>query len=208
MAEVVLRPVSSGASLETSELLKIYEDVIPASERKSSDSVMRMLDRANYLVLGAFAGSRLVGFLVAHAFQQQPLYLLEYMAVSKDAQGHGIGSRLFSELVAVTTKSSPLLLEVDSDRFSSSHQQQRIARKRFYRRLGCREVAGLTYELPLLGDPPPMDLLVHWPGQQTVPRTMIEQWITALYVEVYGQSDLDPRISTMVDGLPDQVCLV
>ncbi len=206
--EVLIRPLRSDDSVEVSDLLTIYEEAIPPTERKRPEAVRRMLDSPDYRVLGAFSKQQLVGFLVAYAFQLHQQSLLEYMAVKQGWQGQGIGGRLLGELLATKGMSYPLLLEVDSDHFSSADRELRTARKRFYRRLGCREVAGLIYQLPLPGNPPPMDLLVYWPDREWVKRATIKQWLTAIYTEVYSQSESDPRIPSMLGGLPDLVSLI
>jgi GNAT superfamily N-acetyltransferase len=189
-------------------VLKVYEEAIPPSERKSADAVTCMLERPDYRVLGAFSDRRLVGFSIVYDFRELPLRLLEYMAVSSGWRGRGIGRRLFQELIPATKYADPMLLEVDSDRVASADHELRAARKRFYKRMGCRELAGLTYQLPLPGKPPPMDILVLWPSQRRVKRATIKEWVTALYVEVYAQSESDPRIPAMLASLPAQVPLV
>jgi predicted N-acetyltransferase YhbS len=134
--------------------------------------------------------------------------LLEYMAVRIGCRGQGVGTELFNKGLDALKDDSILLLEVDSDRFSSNDHHQRVDRKRFYRRLGCLEVGGLTYVMPLAAAAPPMNLLARGVSSGTVDRDTLTEWLTTVYVEVYGLSASDPRIGAMTSSLPRQVPLI
>ena len=79
--------------------------------------------------------------------------LLEYLAVAANAQGGGTGSALFTASLAASgmDPGTLLLIEVDSeaDTVDAGERAVRLKRKQFYRRLGCLEVAGFDYILPL-----------------------------------------------------------
>ena len=125
--------------------------------------------------------------------------LLEYLAVAEGVRGGGVGGRLVYR--ALRDAGRPVLVEVKADDADADR------RRAFYRRNGCRQVAGLRYELPLSGAPP-MDLLVgNVTGLETVARGDLAHWLGTVYADVYGQRRDDPRVATMVAGLPDPVTL-
>jgi hypothetical protein len=53
----------------------------------------------------------------------------------------------------------------------------------------------------LLALPSPVD-------RPSVSVFQAENWLRAVYADVYGQSLDDPRLATMIDPLPDDVALV
>ncbi|HEX5183479.1 MAG TPA: GNAT family N-acetyltransferase [Allosphingosinicella sp.] len=198
-------PVDPG---EFRDLIAIYEEAIPASERKSRAQVELMRRDPGYCFLGAFLDGRLIGFAIVYRFRGERLSLLEYMAVDSQHRNEGIGGRLFHAALAVAAAATPMLLEVESERAPSKDHTQRVKRKRFYRRLGCREIAGLGYVQPMGDGPPPMNLLLHDPGRQSLDHATVLQWLISLYVEVYGRPASDPRIAHMAGGLPEEIALI
>jgi hypothetical protein len=134
------------------------------------------------------------------------------MSVAHDRRNRGIGQFLFAETVNFDGISSRFLLaEVDSDKAAAADQEDRIRRKTFYRRLGCREIDQLRYIMPPVSSeaPPEMDILVYKQDlPNSIERMRLRQWLQRIYVEVYGMSANDPRIETMIHGLSANVRLL
>jgi GNAT superfamily N-acetyltransferase len=193
--------------------LACYAEAIPARERKPEEALADMAGRQDYLCLVLEANTRLLGFSILIRMPSEPVLLLEYMGIVSDLRGQGLGARLFRlglEAARSRFGALPCLVEVDSPREPAPDLAQRIQRMRFYRRLGCRLVAGLAYVMPLsgAGQPPAMDLLVHaTEASASVPRGRVEAWLKALYCDVYHCGPEDGRIRAMVQPLPDPVSL-
>jgi GNAT superfamily N-acetyltransferase len=197
-----------GAALD--DACRIYEASIPASERKPVGAVRAMAADPDYQLIGALADRRLVGFAAVFAPRDEPFALLEYLAVDEGSRGGGVGARLFRAAVdAQPDRYGALLVEVESEDGDAGGRALRRRRQTFYRRLGCRRVAGLAYELPLrtAGPPPPMNLFVHSGGSppRTLARAQLTRALRTTYARVYGQPATDPRIERMVGGLSDPV---
>ena len=207
-SDILIRPPDPADPRHISDLLAIYEEAIPASERKSRAQVAAMLHNPDYRFLGAFLARRLIGFAIVYRFRGEPLSLLEYTAVDPAHRSKGIGGRLLQAALGTPEGATPLLLEVESDLEPSEDHAQRAMRKAFYRRFGCREVAGLTYILPIGDDPPAMNLLVHDARRNDLDSATILRWLTLLYVEVYGCPASDARIALMAARLPEKVALI
>jgi GNAT superfamily N-acetyltransferase len=190
-------------------LLRIYREAIPSSERKSDDTLSGMLREIDYEFHIARMGDVVVGFSIARRFTGADASLLEYMAVDRPTRGRGVGGTLFRAVSDCTTNASRyLLLEVDSDAQSVSDRETRARRKAFYRANGCREVAGLSYLMPLVTEQPPpeMNLLVYRrPLPATIDKSRLRQWLECIYAEVYQKSLDDERISSMLSALPDRI---
>jgi len=198
------------------EVYRIYAESIDPREQKPRDQLAALLGRPDYEILVAKRDGRIVGISVLFVPPVEAFGLVEYMAVDAAERGGGVGAALFRqsrEIASTRHAGAPtaLLVEVDSDRVPSPAQELCEKRQRFYRRLGCLRIEGLSYELPLAigGVPPPMDLLLHRPPEmKTLAKDTLERWLRSVYREVYGCATDDPRIARMLESVEDPVRLV
>jgi hypothetical protein len=136
------------------------------------------------------------------------------MAVDEKCRRSGVGSELFEETVRVLRSQQggmTMLLEVDSDRESTPDREIRKRRQHFYRRLGCRRIAGCDYILPLEGETPPpeMDLFVYLTEPAPpIGRAKLQRWLQVIYTDVYGGLPDDPRLGVMVSRVSDPIELL
>jgi ribosomal protein S18 acetylase RimI-like enzyme len=210
--DIQLRRVRSVHEPDFHDLVAIYTEAHPRSERKSPERLSTMIQQPGYFFLVAVESSVVVGFSIVRVFDDSDAALLEYMAVAHDRRNQGIGQQLFIQTANFEIISSRFLLaEVDSEKKPSDDRADRIRRKNFYRRLGCREVEQLCYIMPPVSSasPPDMDILVYkrdLPPSVELPH--LRQWLVCCYVQVYGLHANDRRIETMLHGLPANVRLV
>jgi GNAT superfamily N-acetyltransferase len=193
-----------GGAADEANLAGIYEEGIPASERKPL--AVLLSDPAARITV-ARMGDELVGFALVHLGKSADL--LEYIAVRAGLRGAGVGARLYQAARGDRGREVPLLIEVDSARGASPDRAIRLRRIDFYRRLGARQVVGLSYVLPLPSPtgPPTMDLMVDsWPDA-AVQRVTLRSWLQELYSEVYGQPRDDSRILAMLAPLGREAAL-
>jgi hypothetical protein len=182
----------------------IYRSAIEPSEQKTELELQQMVGDTRYRILLARAGAAVIGFSVSFFPGGGRFWLLEYMAVARDARSKGRGASIFlasKRLAAENIGNAPCVLEVDQLLPHLGPDAQAGQRLRFYERLGCRRVLGLNYILPLdvAGRPPPMWLLIHgMEHRRTVPSTELAHWLTAIYTDVYGKRSDDPRLITML----------
>ena len=208
-ARLSFTEMSGAGGPEFKELLRVYEEALPARERKSADALRAMAISSDYRIVVARSQGNMTGFAILLVGRK--MALLEYMAVAKCHRGRGIGSALYrrcrdAELPATL----PLLIEIDSDREKAIDRELRRRRKQFYRRLGCRQVIGLDYVLPLPGGgaPPMMDLLVDGDGLgDSVNRSHVAAWLREIYASAYGCQPDDSRVLAMLGSLPEEVPL-
>ncbi len=215
MGEAVeLEQLTSSEGETFRQLYAIYAASIAAREQKRECWIAAMIDAPEYRVWVAKAGGLVRGFSILFVPAAGEFALLEYMAVAPDQRNHGLGAELFrrtmEQAVPPGERPLPVLLEVDSDREASSDRALRTRRERFYRRLGCLQIAGLRYLMPLAGEgsPPEMDLLVYTAEPLgRLARSEVRRWLETIYRDVYHCSPDDPRLAQMVAGLPDPVLL-
>lgn len=204
MADFVEIKDPNGTDFE--RVFEIYEEALPACERKSRRQVVEMVMREDYRVVAMKAGEEVVGFFVVFLSLNQEVGLLEYMGTARQVRNQGLGGEMFRKAAEIAGE-RPLLAEVDSEREDSPDREIRRRRKSFYFRQGCQQVEGLDYLMPRVGDskPPVMDLLYHWKGCSTAPSDeLIRRWIKTVYAEVYQRPRDDPGIEWMMNGLTNR----
>lgn len=217
---------------------QIYTNAIEASEQKPKEAFLAMLADQRYLCAVAYdcdddepdgemrrskQPKRIIGFALVFvpsaggslASGSLDFTVLEYMATDSLYRRQGIGAALFHAAKALFSHDRPMLLEVDSVRQSRAEfngpgkQSEREARMRFYKNEGCKQIAGLRYDLPLPGQQPEMVILCSDDaGRASLSRDEVECCLRTLYVDVYGQAANDRRIGHMLQPLPPDVELV
>lgn len=209
---VELEQLESSDGEAFAKLYAIYAASIVAREQKPEAWIAAMIGAPNYRVSVAKAGGHVRGFSILFVAAAEDFALLEYMAVAPELRNKGLGRELFLGSVerAVTPegRTLPVLLEIDSDRETSSDRAIRTRREQFYRRLGCARIAGLHYIMPLPGEgpSPEMDLMIHSPEPMNrVARSDLRRWLQTIYRDVYRFAADDPRIVHMLRDLPDPV---
>ena len=202
----------SATEPEFDALARIYAEAHPAGELKSIDALRQMIERPAYLFLAVEDAGRLMGFAIAVALAGCDAALLEYMAVSAEQRGRGIGGLLFQAVMEwPEVHDRFLLIEVDSPAIASPDAADRVRRVEFYRRLGSRQIEGLVYRMPRVSteEPPLMNMLVYRRElPDTIDRARLGAWLEACYAQVYQQALPDPRIDTMLRELPDSIRLI
>ena len=195
-------------------LYAIYLDVFPASERKSRERLWEMLNTdANVFIVGEAggeAGGEVLCFAIARVLEGAGAALLEYMGVRRDAQGRGAGARTFGAVASQPSLAGRVILLEVEDHRGRDPAGEEARRKAFYRKLGCREVAGLAYLMPPVSEaaPPPLNILAHGAPASPVSKATLTGWLQAIYAQVYNRSEADPAIAAMVAPLPAEIALV
>jgi GNAT superfamily N-acetyltransferase len=193
------------------QLFAIYAASIDPREQKPEAWIRAMVVAPEYRVWMVQREGRVRGFSILFVPPGKGFALLEYMAVAPEERGHGFGAQLFRKTVAQALTPAgatlPVLLEVDSDREASSDRALRTRRLHFYRRLGCRAIAGLGYLMPLggVGPAPQMHLMIYPAPTGPVPLADLKRWLQIIYQDVYRAGADDPRIAQMLEPLPDPV---
>lgn len=194
-------------------LVTIYQEAIDPSEQKSISEVSAMLQDARYDIIVCSLDGTVIGFAICFFPDAADYWLLEYMAVAASGRGKRIGEAIFLHAYIHGQQRDSkrvMVLEVDQPGGATRPGNDTEARLRFYKRLGCSRILGLNYDLPLETEqePPLMMLLTYCaPALHAIHKRRLEQWLTSLYVDVYGKRGDDPRISEMMRQLPEPVLL-
>lgn len=207
-------PITSSRSRAFREAYAIYEAAIPRAEQKTRKQMLAGLRHPGFHFWAFEYEGVIAGISVLYACETDNALLLEYLAVSPKLQGRGLGSELFRASFEASRRDARtvLLIEVDSEKEDVSEQEKRIrlSRKQFYRRLGCLEVDGFDYILPLenYGPAPRMSLLVFGAEGNAIETARLHQAVQDIYVNVYRCAPSDPRIGRMFEGHRETIQLI
>jgi GNAT superfamily N-acetyltransferase len=206
MVEISIQLISPNDAELLDAAFALYSAAIEKTEQRPEDVFRALASHEDYRFVAAVMDEKLIGIAVSWIPPDSGFWLFEYAAVDDEMRGRGVGANLFFATRMLAGQERAALIEVDAD-LGSPEQAKRL---NFYRRLGCRRVGGLDYQLPLdaFGRPPPMWLLV-MAQQETMGVSVfaLEDWLRRIYAEAYGKGLDDPRLAQMIDPLPDVVAL-
>lgn len=204
MPDISIQVIKPDDAAALDAAFALYREAIEKTEQRTEAEFRALILREDYRFLAAVYDERLIGVAVSWIPPDSNMWLFEYAAVAPDMRGKAVGANLFFATRMLAGQERAALIEVDAD-LGAPEQARRLT---FYRRLGCRRLAGVDYKLPLeaFGAPPPMWLLCLPPQNAAgVSVHAIEAWLRAIYMDVYGKALDDPRLAQMIDPLPDVV---
>ena len=172
------------------DLVAIYREALPRSERKPAAKLAAMIAKPGYIFLVLLLDGKVAGFAIAVCFERTEACLIEYMAIAGKMRGQGLGNALFKSVVDLPEiRDRYLLAEVESEAAPSADHEDRVRRKRFYRKLGCREIEGLDYIMPAVSSstPPAMNILVYRRElPMDISKAQLRGWLEDIYVMFIG----------------------
>jgi hypothetical protein len=204
--EIAVKRINPDDKAAMDAAFELYRDNIERTEQRPEAVFRALAKRPDYRFLGATMYGELIGFAASWAPADAEIWLFEYAAVAPEMRSHGAGANLFFASRVVAGQEKMALVEVDA--FMGRDEQAK--RLSFYRKLGCKRIAGLKYQLPLdvFGKPPPMWMLALPPVEMASLSVVdVENWLRRIYLQVYDRRLSDPRLAAMIDPLPDEVML-
>jgi GNAT superfamily N-acetyltransferase len=187
-------------SYSLEQLFDLYRQAFPANERRDESDLLHALTTPAYRVLTKDHHGELIAFAILFVPPGRTFALLEYLAVHPGKRSQGIGREVVKAAID-QTPGRHLLTEVESE----SNGPIALRRQHFYARCGFRRIQALNYQLPLPGNPPPMQLWVYPRSAALIDRTELALWITTIYTAVYRCSSADPRIGQMLATVPPAI---
>jgi ribosomal protein S18 acetylase RimI-like enzyme len=111
---------------------------------------------------------------------------VDYLLVSREARGQGLGAKLLAKLKA---KGKPILLEVEPLDYEDTDT---VKRQRFYEREGFLRAERVTYRRRSLhtGEVNPLEILYWTPGEEPIEEAVYEH-MAAMYERIHTWRDRD-----------------
>ena len=133
--------------LSFEELCSIHENCIqrdfPKNEVRPLSMVKRLAKKGLYIAYGAYNNNKLIAYATFFNLPNNPVVLLDYLAVQPQHRGTGIGSsflREFKGIVKAEFKHAQIIaIECENPEFSTTKQEKLIREKRisFYKQNGA-----------------------------------------------------------------------
>ena len=128
----------TGGPAETGELEKINEEAFSPEERCPLDDLLK----TGATVFRINEGGKTAGFMAVRYYRN--LVYLAYLAVRSSMRACGIGSRALSELIS-RHPDKQVVVEYEAPDSRAGNNDERIRRRRFYRRAGFYETGWYTH---------------------------------------------------------------
>jgi GNAT superfamily N-acetyltransferase len=187
-------------SSEFAQAMQIYSSSFPPVETKPVTKVKKMLLKdKNYHLFVMVKDGTVIGISLLYVFKRLRSGLLDYMAITPEFRGKGMGTELFRRTIdrfkRICPNSVGLFLEVQKEDVEVSVERRiRVNRIRFYRGFGAKEVCNLDYLLPPQhGTKPEKMHLMVLPTKalKSLSKGYLMDLIKAVHVKVYGYMEDD-----------------
>lgn len=190
------------------EVLSIYQDMFPASERQPLDVVKERIDSGKTVLLIAELNDHVVGFAVLWNFDRSDFALLDYLAVDEKWRNLKIGSAIMAVIKQMASDwGKDLILEIERPG-EGCNQLEREKRLRFYLQNGSSILKDVLYLLPALdGTVPTAMLLLATPvaEKEFYSGEEITALIREMYAQVYRKETDDGDLQSFIYLIPEQV---
>ncbi len=171
---ITLTPIQDASSPQWSEWKEIYLSSFPENERMSDNFFedvfsQKGLNEDNTITVLAVVDSEdpfaVLGIVVHEIVEEERYAFVWYLAVAEEYRSSGIGSGVYSQLLAQfkSRNCDCLLYEVEIPEEGDSTHSQARRRIKFYERQGARVLGGYHYmqSVDNGSDPIPMYIMIH-----------------------------------------------
>jgi len=198
--DLLIARVEQYSSCRFREAMQIYQAEFLVSSRLPIAKIRRLLHTGDYQLFVASHGGQAAGFALVWVCKRPAFVHLDYIAVSHDKKGHGVGTLLYRWLLTHLTSLSPraalLTLEVDDDLVG------------FYRRSHTQVLYDVPYLFPGRQGPLPMNLMAYDRLRRSaLSRTLVQNVIRALYKGIHHRDAKDPLLQSFLPRVPRRVRL-
>jgi GNAT superfamily N-acetyltransferase len=193
--------------------LDIYLTYFPPQETRPLEKTISMIQKDdNYHILVAIQHETVIGISLFYIFPSLKFGLLDYMAIIKEFQGKGIGSKLFNFTFDIFSSGISdgigLLMEIQKDNVQNIEENKiRKNRIKFYINLGCKFLHGINYLLPsqIGGQPEEMYLMIKpIKNIKSLSKFDIFKIVKAIYSNIYDYKT-DNLIDKVFYNTPDLI---
>jgi GNAT superfamily N-acetyltransferase len=202
------RRVSDANGESFRQALTIYRQSFPDNERHRDMVIAERVDAGFYQLWIGEDTAGVAMFALLHELTETGFFLLDYIALRRDARGGGAGSLFCSHLIErIFAGGKRLLLEVEDPEFGDNHGE-RVRRLNFYRKLGACELLGVPYKMPpLAGGAPTEMLLLLAPvdGTSSLAGALVRGLIVQIYEELYQRDARDELLLSILHEVPETI---
>lgn len=141
--------------LQPNEVYLLHKECIrrdfPKNEVRPLSMVKQLVRKKLYISYGAYINNTLVAYAIFFNLPENPVVLLDYLAVQPQYRGTGIGSSFFTRFKDIVKiefpKAKVIVIECEHPQYTSNVQDKTIREKRinFYKQNGANLTASEFY---------------------------------------------------------------
>jgi len=186
----------------------IYNDSFPSNERQPLPVVRSRIEEKKSALYTGLLNKEVVCMALLWNFKDMEFVLLDYFAVKKEFRNRKIGTAFF-RFLSETVKgfNKYMIMEVE-DYLFGGNTEERKKRINFYTGNGAYILNDTPYILPSLDNTLPTEMLLMISPEYKNNRMEGEgagNLITRLYTELYGKTENDPLLISILEKLPDKI---
>ncbi|WP_337860427.1 GNAT family N-acetyltransferase [Ferroplasma sp.] len=196
---------------EFNQAIKIYDEAFPEGEKRPVSDIKRNIIENNEKMLIAKYNDTPVVFSMIWPIAGTDFLFLDYVAVSKDYRGKGIGSVFLEKIFEISENDAfnHMIFEVENPE-EGENKKQRVARIKFYRRAGARTVTGFKYFLPPRNNNKAQEMklmIISRKNVKNVNGKKIQSVLAEIYTHIYNRNSNDKTLNGILDDIPEDVPL-
>ena len=200
--------ISNTNDIHFEKAINIYNDSFPANERQPLAIIKKRITEEKSKLFVGLLNNEVIGMALLWDFSDLEFVLLDYMAIAENYRNKKFGTDLFKFLTDNNYNYNKyMIIEVENYLFGIN-TEQRKKRINFYIRNGAYILKDLHYMLPSLDNTLPTEMILMMSPKykkNNIEKMEIERLIKRLYVEVYGKTEEDNLLISILKEIPDKI---
>jgi GNAT superfamily N-acetyltransferase len=197
--------ITNATELEFNLIYKKYVHDFPIYERKTYDYLKKLLlGKQVKLLLAKNNALHILGYAFIYEDKSEKIWWLEYIAITSEFRGCGIGSTFFKKIInfmAIDYLGMVLEVEIPNSPIGKELQLQ-YKRLKFYEKLGAKRL-DVDYYYPHQQGFLPM-YLYFFPLTDYLPKVALENAITHIFQEIHDDiKDVDDILKKINSSIKD-----
>jgi ribosomal protein S18 acetylase RimI-like enzyme len=193
------------------DAIEIYQEAFPEGEKRPIEDIKRNIEEEHEKMFIARSDNTPVVFSMIWPVPNTDFLFLDYIAVSKNSRGNGIGSLFLQKIFDISENSeyNHMIFEVENPE-EGDNKKQRIARVKFYRKAGAKTMTGFKYFLPPRNSDISQEMKLMIISRKNIGRVngkRVQYVLSEIYTHIYNRKKNDKTLNGILDDIPDDITL-
>ena len=202
--------ISNTENIYFFDAIRIYNESFPVNERQPLATIIKRLKENKSELFVGILNEEVVCMALLWNFIDLEFVLLDYMAVDEKYRNNKYGGVFFSFLSdRILNYHKHMVIEVENYLFGNNIEQRK-KRINFYLNNGAYILKDTPYVLPSLDNTLSTEMLLMIAprfNEDYIDTAIVEKLIIKLYKELYGKTQNDILLSSILSKMPDHIQL-